>query len=99
MAELKNILKKLRAEKEMSQASLAKELKAGVSTVASWEVGKRFPSRENMEQLADIFNVDLAYLYGETEIRQRIHIDNDGNDMLSINDVAVKIPVLGNYRD
>jgi repressor LexA len=95
MAELKNILKKLRAEKEMSQASLAKELKAGVSTVASWEVGKRFPSRENMEQLADIFNVDLAYLYGETEIRQRIHIDNDGNAMVSINDVAVKIPVLG----
>lgn len=95
MAELKNILKKLRAEKEMSQASLAKELKAGVSTVASWEVGKRFPSRENMEQLADIFNVDLAYLYGETEIRQRIHIGNDGNAMVSINDVAVKIPVLG----
>lgn len=95
MAELKNILKKLRAEKEMSQASLAKELKAGVSTVASWEVGKRFPSRENMEQLADIFNVDLAYLYGETEIRQRIHIDNDGNAMVPINDVAVKIPVLG----
>ena len=54
MAELKDILKKLRSERNMSQASLASELKAGVSTVASWEVGKRFPSRENMEQLADI---------------------------------------------
>lgn len=42
MAELKDILKKLRSERNMSQASLASELKAGVSTVASWEVGKRF---------------------------------------------------------
>lgn len=95
MAELKNILKKLRAEKNMSQAALASELNAGVSTVASWEVGKRFPSRDNMEQLADIFNVDLAYLYGESEIRQRIHIDNDGNAMVPLGASAKVIPVLG----
>ena len=70
MAELKDILKKLRSERNMSQASLASELKAGVSTVASWEVGKRFPSRENMEQLADIFNVDLAYQLSHFQMYQ-----------------------------
>lgn len=95
MAELKDILKKLRAEKNMSQAALASELNAGVSTVASWEVGKRFPSRDNMEQLADIFNVDLAYLYGESEVRQRVHIDNDGNAMVTLGASAKVIPVLG----
>ena len=95
MAELKDILKKLRAEKNMSQAALASELNAGVSTVASWEVGKRFPSRDNMEQLADIFNVDLAYLYGESEVRQRVHIDNDGNAMVPLVTSAKVIPVLG----
>lgn len=95
MAELKEILKKLRAEKNMSQADLASELKSGISTVASWEVGKRFPNRENMEQLADIFNVDLAYLYGESDIRQRVHIDGDGNTMILADNVAIKIPVLG----
>lgn len=95
MAELKDILKKLRAEKNMSQAALASELDAGVSTVASWEVGKRFPSRDNMEQLADIFNVDLAYLYGESEVRQRVHIDNDGNAMVPLGTSAKVIPVLG----
>ena len=95
MAELKDILKKLRAEKNMSQAALASELNAGVSTVASWEVGKRFPSRDNMEQLADIFNVDLAYLYGESEVRQRVHIDNDGNAMVPLGTSAKVIPVLG----
>ena len=91
MAEIKDILKKLRSEKNMSQAQLASELGSGISTVASWEVGKRFPNRENMEQLADIFNVDLAYLYGETEIRQRVHIDGDGNMMVPVH----RIPVLG----
>lgn len=95
MAELRDILKKLRAEKNMSQAALASELDAGVSTVASWEVGKRFPSRDNMEQLADIFNVDLAYLYGESEVRQRVHIDNDGNAMVPLGTSAKVIPVLG----
>ena len=95
MAELKDILKKLRAEKNMSQAALASELNAGVSTVASWEVGKRFPSRDNMEQLADIFNVDLAYLYGESEVRQRVHIDNDGNALVPLGTSAKVIPVLG----
>lgn len=82
MAELKDILKKLRAEKNMSQAALAQEIGAGLSTVAMWEVGKRFPTREKYEALADIFNVDIDYLYGRTEVRQQVHFDNDGNMMV-----------------
>ena len=82
MAEFKDIIKKLRSEKNWSQAMLAEELNAGVSTVASWEVGKRLPGRPNMEQLSDIFNVDIDYLYGKTDIRQKIHFDNDGNKMI-----------------
>ena len=83
MAELKDILKKLRTEKNMSQAELAQEIGAGVSTVAMWEVGKRYPTREKFEALADIFNVDIDYLYGRTEIRQRVHFDPDGHMMVS----------------
>ena len=82
MAELKDILKKLRSEKNMSQAVLAQELGAGLSTVASWEVGKRYPSRENMEQLSDLFNVDIDYLYGRTDVRQAVHFDRDGQAMV-----------------
>lgn len=82
MAELKDILKKLRAEKNMSQAVLAEELGVGLSTVAMWEVGKRFPTREKYEALADIFNVDIDYLYGRTDVRQQVHFDGDGNMMV-----------------
>lgn len=82
MRDLRDILRKLRSERNMSQADLAAEIGAGVSTVASWEVGKRFPSRENMEQLADVFNVDIAYLYGISPVRQAVHYDADGTRMV-----------------
>lgn len=82
--EFKDIIKKLRLEKSMSQADLARELHAGVSTIASWETGARYPTRAKMEWLADIFNVDLDYLYGKTDIRQKVHFDGDGNLMISV---------------
>ena len=96
MAELKDILKKLRSEKNMSQAELADELSCGLSTVASWETGNRFPRRPYMEQLADIFNVDIDYLYGRTELRQRIHFGNDGHMMVHLSDEEYQ--VIKSYR-
>lgn len=82
MAEFKDIIKKLRTEKNMSQAELASELNISNSSVAMWEIGKRFPSKELYEELADLFNVDIDYLYGRTPLRQKIHFDGDGNAMV-----------------
>ncbi len=96
MAELKDILKKLRTEKNMSQAELAEELSCGLSTIASWETGNRFPRRPYMEQLADIFNVDIDYLYGRTELRQNVHFDNDGHMMVHLSEQEYKI--IKSYR-
>lgn len=96
MAELKDILKKIRTEKNMSQAELAEELSCGLSTIASWETGNRFPRRPYMEQLADIFNVDIDYLYGRTELRQNVHFDNDGHMMVHLSDQEYQI--IKSYR-
>jgi len=82
MSEFKDIIKKLRIEKNLSQAELASELGTSNSTVAMWEIGRRYPSKELYEQIADFFNVDMDYLYGRTDIRQKIHFDNDGNAMV-----------------
>lgn len=79
-------LKKLRLEKSMGQKELADEMNLKRSTVSMWESGQRYPSRENMEWLSDIFNVDLDYLYCKTDIRQKIHFDGDGNLMISVSD-------------
>lgn len=70
MPELKDILKVLRSENNMSQADLAQKLSCGLSTIASWEVGTRFPRKAYMEKLADIFDVNIDYLYGRTDLRQ-----------------------------
>lgn len=91
MAELKEILKKLRAEKNMSQVALAESLGVASSTVAMWEVGKRFPTRECYEALADLFNVDIDYLYCRSDVRQRYHFDGDGNMMVHLNQLELKI--------
>ena len=97
MAELKDILKKLRAEKNISQVDLANDIGAGVSTVAMWETGKRHPNREKLEALADYFNVDIDYLYGRTDIRQRAHFDPDGHMMVYLSDDEQRLLRL--YRD
>lgn len=49
-----------------------------------------------MEQLADIFNVDIDYLYGRTNLRQGIHFDNDGNMMVHLSDSEYQI--IKSYR-
>jgi Predicted transcriptional regulators len=78
MNEFKQLIVKLRGEKGWTQLQLANELGVAKSTIASWETGARSPVRAMYEQIADLFNVDIDYLYGRTNIRQKIHFDNDG---------------------
>ena len=77
--DFRNIFQKLRKEKGITQDEMSKDLGVSKSTVAMWETGKRMPSPELYEQIADYFNVDIDYLYGRTEFRQRVHYDPDGN--------------------
>lgn len=99
MGEFKDIIKKLRTEKNLSQSELASELDISSSSVAMWEIGRRFPSKEIYEQIADFFNVDIDYLYGRSSIRQKVHFDNDGNSLVhSTCSSGVSIKVLGYVR-
>lgn len=96
MNEFKNIFLSLRNEKKYSQETMAKELSVSKSTIAMWETGKRLPSPELYEQIADYFNVDIDYLYGRTNIRKKFHYDNQGNEyVLTGLSKGVTINVLG----
>ena len=96
MGEFKNIFLNLRNEKKYSQETMAKELCVSKSTIAMWETGKRLPSPELYEQIADYFNVDIDYLYGRTTIRKKIHYDSQGNEyVLNGLSKGVTINVLG----
>lgn len=61
-------LKKLRNEKELTQAALAKRLGLGESTISFYESDKRQPDFEITEKLADFFCVTLDYLLGRSNI-------------------------------
>ena len=68
MATFAERLKSLRREKGWSQQRLADELDLSKSSVNMYERGEREPGFETMEAIADLFNVDMNYLYGRTDI-------------------------------
>lgn len=69
MATFAERLKSLRGEKGWSQQRLADELKLSKSSVNMYERGEREPGFETMEAIADLFNVDMDYLYGRADIK------------------------------
>ncbi len=91
MREFKETILILRTEKGITQEELAKTLGIAKSTIAMWETGDRTPTKNAYEAIADLFNVDIDYLYGRSDVRQKVHFDMDGNEMRYINEETSKI--------
>lgn len=66
---LKDRLKELRKEKEITQEKLANYLNVSRSTIAGYETGKRKPEYETLQKLANYFNVSVDYLLGNSKER------------------------------
>lgn len=72
MAEFKRIvfgerLRALRAEKNIGQNLLAKELGLSNASISYWETGKQEPTAEAIFKLAEYFGVTSDYLLGLTD--------------------------------
>lgn len=80
MATFPERLRYLRNRKGWSQQRLADELKISKSSVNMYERGEREPGNEMMEAIADIFNVDMDYLYGRSDVERRHPISFPGTD-------------------
>lgn len=63
-----SVLRALRKQHRMTQADLARALGVAESAISMWELGRRNPDREMMEQIADYFNVDMDYLFGRSDV-------------------------------
>lgn len=61
------VLRKLRKEKELTQAQLAKLTGLTVSAISMYENGNREPNFETLEVLADFFNVDMNFLLDKNQ--------------------------------
>ena len=69
MVDFSQRLKKLRADKHLTQAQVAKRVGVTASMVSSYETDIRLPSYEVMMRLADLFGVSVDYLLGREEKR------------------------------
>lgn len=54
-----------------TQKQVALELKVSAPTVSEWESGRKNPSKENLEGLADLFGVSVDYLLGRDDDPQQ----------------------------
>lgn len=75
-------LRKLRRSMNITQLELADKLDVGKSLVSMYEQGKRKPSYEMLETIADFFNVDMSALMGR-------------DSLVSPGSNAVRVPVYG----
>jgi transcriptional regulator with XRE-family HTH domain len=65
-------IKELREEKGMSQRDLANLCQISKSSIDAYETGRRKPKQEALEAISDVFNVDIEYLQGKTNIRNAV---------------------------
>ena len=69
MVDFSQRLKKLRADKHLTQAQVAKRVGVTASMVSSYETDIRLPSYDVMISLADLFGVTVDYLLCREEKR------------------------------
>lgn len=63
-------IKELRLENKMTQTELARKLDYKSTGILSHiEKGEKKPSYEKLRQFAEIFNCDVAYLLGDSNIK------------------------------
>ena len=70
-------LKSMRLETKLTQKELAEKLKIGQNTYSYWEKGIRKPVGENLNKLANFFNVSTDYLLGNSNIKDQKQFDED----------------------
>lgn len=67
-----NRLKELRKEKKLSQKELADTLKIHYRTLQNWERGVSAISAEKAQLLASFFGVNIGYLLGYENKREKV---------------------------
>lgn len=91
---MKNRLKQLRKQKNLSQKDVAELLSITNQAICLFEKGERTLKQENLQKLADFFKVSVPYLKGELSYGDLTPEEQNLNDRLVsqiINDVNDEI--------
>ena len=68
-------LKTLRKQVKLTQAQIAEKLNISQQAYASWEHGTKKPTQENLVKIAQVLNVSVDYLVGNSE-KKSDELDN-----------------------
>lgn len=82
MSKFSNRLKELRKNKGWSQEKLAEKLNVSRSRIGMYEQGKRQPDFEMYEAIADLFNVNLDYLFDRGQNIDYVYNLNDNEKII-----------------
>ena len=64
---------RLRKDRGLNQAQLAKKLGVSVDSVRRWEQGKRSPDVEMLRKIAQVLDTTVSYISGETDNPSSMH--------------------------
>ncbi len=85
-------IRRLRREAGLTQEELAKKINVTRSCVANWECGGRRPECVYIMKMAFIFKVPIDYLYGLSDRRYNINLqDRIELDLLKLNALGVEM--------
>ena len=70
-------LKELRNGLDIPQAELAKRMGISAGAIGNYESGTRTPRLEDLETIADFFNVPMDYLVGRTNERPEFSLEEE----------------------
>lgn len=69
-------IKELRKKEGLSQADLAKKINVTYRAIQKYESGEGKPRNANLIALAKVFNVNVSFLLGETNINPKFQINS-----------------------
>lgn len=69
-------LKNLRKQAHLTQVDVAEKLGISQPAYASWERGVKRPTQENLVKIAQILNVSIDYLVGNSDEKKENELDN-----------------------
>lgn len=91
---MENLLK-IRTEKKLSQVNIATKIGVAQETVSGYEIGRAYPTVENLLKLCDILNVSSDFLLDKTDVRTPVNslvMDNFSKDELELLAVYRTLP-------
>ena len=70
-------LKTLRLEAKMTQKDISNKLKISQPTYQRYEKSEREPNQEMVQKIANLFNVSIDYLFGNTDEKNSTKVEDD----------------------